>query len=69
MILLGLVLLSSVIPLAKSGDTSLPISAPKPNNKPPSANPIAESADAPMDTPPAIPAPIISLLTMFFFSK
>ena len=43
-----------------------PISAPKPLNKPPSENPIAESTDAPMANPPATPEPTISLLTMFF---
>ena len=40
----------------------LPISAPKPINKPPSENPIAESADAPVANPPAIPAAITSFL-------
>ena len=60
MILLGLVLLSSVILFAKSDDMLLPISAPKPLNKPPSENPIAESADAPVANPPATPAPTIS---------
>ena len=44
----------------------LPISAPKPLNKPPSLKPIAESTDAPMASPPATPAPTISCLTMFF---
>ena len=43
-----------------------PISAPKPLNKPPSENPIAESTDAPMANPPATPEPTISCLTMFF---
>ena len=65
-ILLGLVLLSDVILLAKSVDTFLPISAPKPVNKPPPAKPMAPSADAPMDTPLAAPAVTISSLTMFF---
>ena len=65
-ILLSLVLLSSVILLAKSDDTLLPISAPKPLNTPPSAKPIAESADAPMANPLAAPAPTISCLIMFF---
>ena len=65
MILLGLVLLSSVTLLAKSDDTFLTISVPKPLNNPPSAKPIAESADAPMANPPAAPAPIISPLTIF----
>ena len=55
-----------VILLAKSLDTFLPISAPKPINKPPSLKPVAESADAPMASPPATPAPTISSLTMFF---
>ena len=66
MILLGLVLLSSVTLLAKSLDTFLPISAPKPDNKPPSAKPKAESADMPIATPPAAPAPTISLLIRLF---
>ena len=65
-ILLGLVLVSDIILLAKSGDTFLPISAPKPDNEPPSLKPIAKSADAPMANPPATPAPTISFLTMFF---
>ena len=58
-ILLGLVLLSGVILLEKSDDMFLPISAPKPLNKPPSENPIAASADVPIANPPATPAPII----------
>ena len=32
--------------------------------KPPSANPIAESTDAPVANPPAIPAAIISFLAI-----
>ena len=44
----------------------MPISAPKPLNEPPSENPIAESADAPMASPLAAPTPTISFLTMFF---
>ena len=43
------------------------ISAPRPLNKPPSENPIAESADAPMASPLAAPTPTISFLTMFSF--
>ena len=66
LILSGLVFVSSVILLAKSLDTFLPISAPKPLNIPPSENPIAASADAPMATPPAAPAVTISSLTIFF---
>ena len=66
LILLGLVLFSSVILLAKSAETFLPITPPKPVNKPPSENPIAASAVVPMDTPPATPAPTISFLIMFF---
>ena len=62
----GDVLVSGVILLAKSLDTFLPISTPKPDNKPPSLNPIAESTVVPMANPPATPAPTISLLTMFF---
>ena len=62
----GDVLVSSVILLAKSLDTFLPIPAPKPLNKPPPGNPIAESADAPMANPPATPAPTISFLIMCF---
>ena len=69
LILLGLVLLSDLILLGKSVDTFLPISAPKPVNKPASAKPIAESADAPMDSPLAAPTPTISFLTMFLFKK
>ena len=65
-ILSGDVLLPSVILLARSNDTFLPISAPKPVNNPPSAKPIAESTDAPIDTPLAAPAPTISSLIMFF---
>ena len=65
-ILSGLVLVYDVILLAKSDDTCLPISVPKPLNKPPSENPIAESADAPIASPPATPAPTISSLAMFF---
>ena len=38
---------------------------PKPLNNPPSAKPIAESADAPTANPPAPPAVTISFLTMF----
>ena len=38
-ILSGLVLVSDVILLAKSDDMCLPISAPKPDNKPPSLKP------------------------------
>ena len=65
-ILSGGVLLSFVILLAKPLDTFLPISAPKPLNKPPSGNPIAASADVPIATPPATPAVTISSLTVFF---
>ena len=53
--------------IRKSVETFLPISAPKPDNKPPSLNPIAESTVVPMANPPATPAPTISSLTMFFF--
>ena len=60
------VLVSYVILLAKSLDTFLPISAPRPFNIPPSEIPIAASADAPMANPPAAPAVTISSLTMFF---
>ena len=63
-ILSGDVLLSEVNLLAISVETFLPISAPKPVNKPPSENPIAEAADAPVVNPPAIPAAIISFLTI-----
>ena len=66
LILSGDVLLSSVILLAKSFDTFLPISLPKPFNNPPFENPIAESADVPMANPLATPAPTISFLTMSF---
>ena len=38
------------------------MSAPNPVNKPPSENPIAESADAPMATPPATPKSNIEFL-------
>ena len=43
--------------------TFLPISAPKPVNTPPSGNQTAESADAPMATPPATPKSNIEFLT------
>ena len=66
LILSGDVLVSDVILSAKSVDTFLPIPVPKPINNPPSEKPIAESADAPIDNPPATPAPTISSLTMFF---
>ena len=65
-ILSGDVLVPDVILLAKSLDTFLPISAPKPVNKPPSEKPIAASADAPIYPIPATPAPTISSLTMCF---
>ena len=66
LILSGDVLVSSVILLAKSVETFLLISAPKPLNDPPSEKTIAESADAPMANPPAAPALTNSFLTMFF---
>ena len=66
LILSGDVLVSDVILSAKSVETFLPISVPEPVNNPPSEKPIAESADAPIDSPPATPAPTISSLTMFF---
>ena len=66
LILSGGVLVFFVILLAKSLDIFLPISAPKPVNKPPSENPVAESADAPIYHIPATPAPTISSLAMFF---
>ena len=65
----GDVLVSDVILLEKSVETFLPISAPKPVNKPPSENPIVESADAPIYPIPAASAPTISFLTMFFFNN
>ena len=65
LILSRLVLLYSVILLAKSVETFLPISAPKPLNKPPSEQPKAVSVDATIANPPATPAPTISSLTMF----
>ena len=64
----GLVLVSDVILLAKSFETFLPIPPPKPDNKPPSLNPIAESTVVPMANPPATPPATISSLTMFFNS-
>ena len=57
---LGLVLVSDVILLAKSDDMLLPISAPKPNHKPPSLKPKAESTVVPMASPPATPPATIS---------
>ena len=60
LILSGDVLVFDVILLTKSVETFLPISVPKPVNKPPSLKPVAESADAPMANPPATPAPTIS---------
>ena len=65
-VLPGKVLVSSVTLLAKSLDTFLPISLPKPLNDPPSEKPVAASADAPMANPLATPAPTISFLTMSF---
>ena len=63
-ILPGDVLLSEVNLLAISVETFLPISAPKPVNEPPSGYPVAESADALVANPPAIPAAIIFFLTI-----
>ena len=68
-ILSGDVLVSDVILLAKSDGTFLPISAPKPVNKPPPLKPIALSIVPPMADPPAAPAPTISFLIMFFFNN
>ena len=65
-ILLGRVLVSDVILLAKSLDTFLPISTPIPVHKPPSLKPVAGSPVVPMANPPATPAPTISSLTVFF---
>ena len=65
-ILSGDVLVSDVILLEQSDDICLPISVLKPVNGPPSENPIAESADAPVANPPATPAVTISSLTVFF---
>ena len=65
LILLGLVLLSAVILLAKSDDMFLPMSAPKPDNKPPSLKPAAGSTVVPMASPPATPPATISSLTVF----
>ena len=67
LILSGDVLVSDVNLLAKSLDILLPISAPKPNNKPPSENPIAASTVVPMDSPLATPPATISSLTIFLF--
>ena len=64
-VLSGDVLVSYVILLAKSDDTFLSISAPKPVNKPPSLKPVALSIDAHVDTPPAAPAPTISSYVFF----
>ena len=61
-ILSGGVLLSEVNLLAISVEIFLPISAPIPLKSPPSAKQIAESADAPMASPPATPAPTIPSL-------
>ena len=63
----GLVLVSDVILLARSVEIFLPISAPKPNNNPPSEKPTAESTVVPIASPPATPAPTVSSLTMFLF--
>ena len=65
-ILSGEELVYDVILLAKSVETFLPISAPKPVNKPPSLKPVAVSADAPIYHIPATPPATISSLTMFF---
>ena len=64
LVLSGDVFVSDV--LAKSDDIVLPRSAPKPDNNPPSAKPIAASADVPIASPLAAPAEISSSLTMFF---
>ena len=61
----GDVLVSGVILLAKSVETFLPISAPKPDNKPPSLKPVAESTVVPMANPPAAPPATISSLIFF----
>ena len=66
LILSGDVLVSDVVLSAKSVETFLPISVPKPVNNPPSEKPIAESTYVPIDNPPATPAPTISSLTVFF---
>ena len=60
----GLVLLYYVNLLAISVEIFLPISAPIPVKRPPSAKPIAESADAPMVNPPATPKSNIEFLTI-----
>ena len=65
-IMSGLVLVPDVILLEKSDDVCSHISAPKPDNKPPSLNPTAESTVVPMANPPATPPATISSLTMFF---
>ena len=65
LILSGDVLVSDVILLAKSDDIFIPISAPKPDNKPPSLKPIALSIVPPMANPPAAPAVTSSSLTVF----
>ena len=62
----GFVLVSDVTLLAKSLETFLHISAPKPVKTPPSENPIALSIVPPMDAPPAVPPAIILSLNMFF---
>ena len=64
-ILFGSVLVSDIFLLAKSLDTFLPMSPPKPDNKPPSLNPQAESTVVPMANPPATPPATSSSLTMF----
>ena len=63
-ILSGLVLLFSVYLLAISVETFLLITAPKQVSTPPSENPIAESADALMATPPATPKSKMPSLTI-----
>ena len=64
LILSGNVFVSDVILLERSDETFLPISTPRPLNKPPSLKPVAESAGAPVASPLATPA-TISSLTMF----
>ena len=65
-ILSGLVLVYDVILLAKSVDICLPISAPKPVNKPAPLKPTAESAGARIYPIQETPAVTMSSLTMFF---
>ena len=62
LILSGCVFVSSVKRLPRSVANLLPISAPSPASNPPSANPIAESTEAPIPAAAAVPKSNIPFL-------